>query len=158
MPSGKIHAAATVIAAGVVSPLLALVARQPVEHAAAFAAGCMVGLVVTPDLDVRHRDTHSETIIRRTGGCFPGALWNLFWLPYAYLVPCHRHWLSHAPLLGTALRVIYLLLVPALFWWILGHFLPMPRLPAIALTPTIWWGLGGLALVDALHALMDKAF
>ena len=81
--------------------------------ALAFAAGCAVGLVVTPDLDVRQRSTHSETIMRHSGGCLGGVLWSLLWLPYAYLIPRHRRPLSHWPVIGTALRLLYLLAVPA---------------------------------------------
>jgi uncharacterized metal-binding protein len=60
--------------------------------------------VVTPDLDVRHRDTHSETIMRWSGGCIVGAIWNLLWLPYDYIIPRHRHPLSHWPILSTTIR------------------------------------------------------
>jgi uncharacterized metal-binding protein len=117
----------------------------------------MVGLVVTPDLDVRDRDTHAETVMRRTGRCL-GAIWDLFWLPYAWLIPRHRHPLSHWPILGTALRLVYLLAVPALLWWGMGQLLPLPTLPWLVLTPLTWWAIGGLALVDALHWGMDRIF
>jgi uncharacterized metal-binding protein len=160
MSSGKVHALATVAAAGIATPALALLAGQPVTTAAAFAAGCLAGLVVTPDLDVRYRDTHAETVVRRSGGCVAGALWNLLWLPYAYLIPRHRHWSSHAPVIGTALRLVYLALILALFWWGLGALLrgilTLPDLPRLALTPATWWALGGLALADALHWGMDR--
>lgn len=116
----------------------------------------MVGLVVTPDLDVRYRNTYSETIMRHTAGRLAGGFWDWIWLPYAYLIPRHRHWLSHAPIIGTALRLLYLLAIPALLWWVLGHILTLPALPQIALSPAALWALGGLALVDALHWVMDQ--
>ncbi len=156
MFSGKAHAAATVITAGVASPAIVFLAQQPPLSAIAFAAGCMVGLVVTPDLDVRYRNTYSETIMRHTAGRFVGLLWDILWLPYAYLIPRHRHWLSHTPLLGTALRLLYLLILPALIWWILGYFAALPALPQITLSPVASWALGGLVLVDALHWAMDR--
>jgi uncharacterized metal-binding protein len=42
------------------------------------------------------------------------------WLPYQKFIP-HRHWLSHAPVIGSAVRLLYLgvLLSPvaiALYW------------------------------------------
>ena len=154
MPSGKAHAIATCLTAGALAPVVYL-AGQPVTTALAFAAGCAVGLVVTPDLDVRLRNTHSETIMRRSGGCLVGLLWNMLWLPYAYLIPRHRHWLSHTPFLGTVLRLVYLLAAPALTWWVVGHIIPLPALPRLALTPLIGWGIAGLALVDTLHWGMD---
>jgi len=157
MPSGKIHAFATCVTAGALAPVICLTG-QPITTALGFAAGCMIGLVVTPDLDVRQRSTHAETIMRRSGGCLVGALWNLLWLPYAYLIPRHRHPLSHWPILGTVLRLVYLLAVPAVAWWVLGHIIALPVLPHLALTPLIGWGIAGLALVDMLHYLMDRIF
>ena len=157
MPSGKIHAIATSLTAGVLAPVIYLVG-QPVTTALGFAAGCAVGLVVTPDLDVRQRSTHSETIMRRSGGCPVGLLWNLLWLPYAYLIPRHRHPLSHWPLLGTVLRLVYQLAVPAVAWWVLGHIVALPALQRLALTPLIGWGIAGLMLVDTLHYVMDQVF
>jgi len=154
MPSGKIHALATCIAAGAISPLIYL-SGQSIPNALTFAGGCIIGLLVTPDLDVRHWDTHSKTILRRSAGSLAGALWNLIWLPYARFIPRHRHPLSHGPLQGTALRVAYLLALTALIWWLLGYVFPMPALSHLALTPAIWWALGGLALVDVLHWGMD---
>jgi uncharacterized metal-binding protein len=159
MPSGKTHAAATVIAAGIASPAIAMVARQPATSALAFATGCLVGLVVTPDLDVRHWDTHSETIVRRSGGCFVGAMWNLIWIPYAYLIPRHRHPLSHWPILGTLLRLLYLAALPGLCWWILNWIVPLPEwTSSFPIGPLVWWALAGLLLVDTLHAVMDWIF
>jgi uncharacterized metal-binding protein len=144
--------------AGAGAPLIYLLTGQPVTTALAFAGGCMLGLVVTPDLDVRQRDTHAGTIMRHSAGGCLGGLWRLLWLPYALLIPKHRHPLSHWPILGTALRLVYLLVVPVLIWWVIGHFLPMPDLPRLTLTPLAVWAIGGLGLVDTLHALMDWIF
>jgi uncharacterized metal-binding protein len=83
-------------------------------------------------------------------------VWNLLWLPYAYLIPHHRHPLSHWPVLGTALRLAHPLALPGAAWWLLGRIIALPaqwRLPL-----EVWWALGGLAMVDALHALMDWVF
>ncbi len=154
MPSGKKHALATCIAAGMLSPFIYL-SGQPAAHTLAFTAGCMAGLVISPDLDVRHRDTHAETIMRRSLGCLGGGIWNLLWLPYAYLIPHHRHPLSHWPILGTAVRLLYLFALPLIVYWLVA-----PRLgwtPAdLFWQPVLWWAVGGLALVDALHWLMDR--
>jgi uncharacterized metal-binding protein len=45
---------------------------------------------------------------------------KFIWLPYQKFIP-HRHWLSHAPVIGSAVRLLYLgvLLSPvaiALYW------------------------------------------
>lgn len=155
MPSGKSHAIATVVAGGVTAPLL-FVAGQPAANALALAGGCLLGLIFNPDLDVRRRDTHSDTIMRHSFGRFIWRVWDLLWKPYAYMIPNHRHPLSHMPLLGTALRIVYALSLPALAWFLLGRIVALP--PLWPLPAVVWWGLGGLALVDGLHALMDWFF
>ena len=155
MPTGKTHAIVTAISAGIAAPLL-YTAGQPAAAALAFVGGCMLGIIVTPDLDSRYRDTHSETIVRRSAGRLVGMLWDMLWLPYAQLIPRHRHPLSHWPILGTVLRLIYLLAAPLLIWWLLGQGFALPAL--WPLPTAAWWALGGLAFVDSLHAFMDWVF
>jgi uncharacterized metal-binding protein len=155
MPSGKIHALSTVIAAGITVPLLVASAGQSWGHAAAFAVGCLANLLVNPDLDVPS-GSRAYVIMRRTGGTLLGKLWQLFWYPYAcWLIPHHRHPLSHLPILGTLIRLVYLLGVPALAWWVVGHFVPLPSLPRLAITLELQWAVMGLIFADTLHTLMD---
>jgi uncharacterized metal-binding protein len=155
MPNGKTHALATTLVAGTIGPALCLFAGQPLAQAAAFTAGCLAGLIVNPDLDVR-RPTFSHWVVRRNAGQIAAWLWSLVWWPYAHLVvPTHRHPLSHLPLLGTAIRVMYLVIGLALAWWALRLLLPLPPLIFPTGSPAFWWGLGALALVDTLHTLMD---
>lgn len=154
MASGKAHAIASVVTGGVAAPLLYLVARQPAASALAFAGGCLLGVIFNPDLDVRRRDTHADAIMRRSVGRSLWWIWNLLWQPYAYLIPCHRHPLSHFPVLGTVLRLIYALSLPALLWFLLGRVAVLP--PLWPLPAAVWWAFSGLVLVDALHALMDR--
>jgi len=155
MPSGRVHAFATCVAGGTLAPIIYLTG-QPIFQALALAGGCLVGLVVTPDLDVDHR-TYSDRVMTRSTGGLIGALWRLFWLPYAQLIP-HRHPLSHWPILGTVLRLFYLLFIPALLWWIVGRLIPLPGLIDLIRLPFIWWLITGLTLVDALHWGMDRIF
>ncbi len=156
MPSGKVHAIATAIIASGSLPAMLLLSQEPANLSIAFTAGCAAGLILSPDLDIRHT-TESQYLVRKTGGCVAGALWTGLWWPYAHLlIPRHRHPLSHLPILGTAIRVVYLAGVPLILWWLL-HLaipeIPLPTLPQISLP--IWWSLGGLALVDALHTILD---
>jgi uncharacterized metal-binding protein len=66
------------------------------------------GLYLSPDLDLKS---------------IPWKRWGILkfiWLPYQKFIP-HRHWLSHAPVIGSAVRLLYLgvLLSPvaiALYW------------------------------------------
>jgi hypothetical protein len=52
MPSGKAHALSTVAVAGVSAPALVMLAGLPVTSVLAFAAGCLVRLVITPDTSI----------------------------------------------------------------------------------------------------------
>ncbi len=138
MPSGKVHAVATTLMAGSIAPALVLLGGQPIACAAAFTAGCLVGLIVNPDLDVRH-PTYSHAILRRSGGSLLGWLWGLFWWPYVHMIiPRHRHPVSHLPVLGTLIRVVYLLAALFLAWGLLRVVLPLPAFPAPL--PISSWG------------------
>lgn len=72
------------------------------------AGGCLLGLVIEPDLDVDHV-TASETRMIKLFGPL-GLLWVVLWHPYAKLIN-HRSPLSHYPVLGTVLRYAYLLVI-----------------------------------------------
>ena len=94
-------------------------------------------------------------VVRSSAGRLLAGLWFAVWWPYARLIPRHRHPLSHFPLVGTAGRVIYLSAILVLLWFAAGFMAPMPALSWPAPDSALWWGLAGLAVVDALHALMD---
>jgi uncharacterized metal-binding protein len=147
MPDGKTHAAITTIAAAGLygaGTLLGLPDGVPL----ALAGGCMVGLLITPDLDVNDR-IYAHHLLRREAGRLPALAWKTFWLPYSRLVP-HRHWLSHAPFIGTSLRLGYLVLLAWLLLALFGHPWPWQELPAWA--P---WAVWGLVVSDALHWAAD---
>lgn len=153
MPSGRVHALATTLAAATVSPALVILAAQPVDSALAFAAGCMAGLLLTPDLDVDHR-TKSYKVVRRSFGRVLAEVWYWFWQPYARLLPHRSPW-SHTPILGTILRLAYLLFVPMILWGALRMFFNLPQFPALAWHPLWGWAIAGLMLVDTVHIVMD---
>jgi uncharacterized metal-binding protein len=154
MPNGRTHSLATAVAAGVASSVLILFADQPLPVVTAFAGGCLLGLIVNPDLDVRF-STHAHRVVRRTAGQVIAEAWKLIWWPYARLIPRHRHFLSHLPLLGTAIRLVYLWLVISILWFIASRFAPLPNLYPPLGQPLAWWLAGGLAFSDALHTVMD---
>ncbi len=177
MPDGKTHAAATVLAAGVVGPVAYFFGNASIETSIALSAGTMAGLLLSPDLDVRI-GSRSFWLVRHSFGPLVGFFWQWFWQPYARLIPRHRHPLSHFPLIGTALRLLYLFLVfGGLYWafrelWIyagsvgsgaglmlvdqLGRSLPPPpSLSSLLTWPYFWWAGAGLAIADGLHTLMD---
>ncbi len=154
MATGKTHAITTVLAAGVFGPSLHLLGHVPLAESLCFVGGCMAGLLVNPDLDLR-RFTHAEEVVQKSFGRFLAGLWYALWWPYARLVPSHRHPLSHFPLVGTFGRALYLGLVFVLLRVLLGLLVPLPQLVLPLSSSWLWWTLGGLAVVDALHTLLD---
>ncbi len=159
MSDGKTHALATVVAGGVLAPGLHLMGHVALASSLAFAGGCLAGLVVNPDLDIR-RFTHAEEVVRASGGKlgrFLAGLWYALWWPYAHVIPYHRHPMSHLPVIGTAGRVLYLALIVGLLYWLAGWVVALPDLLPLppALASGFWWSVGGLAAVDGLHTLMD---
>lgn len=149
MPKGTTHAKATV-ALAVASGLLAYFHfDQTLVHSAAISGGALAGLVLTPDLDV-NVGCISNDIVRRSGGRAAGNLWTLFWRPYSLLMP-HRSPLSHMPIVGTAIRLMYLSIIPALLFWYSSGTWAGLNFPDWG-----WWAVGGLALADTLHFLMDQ--
>lgn len=132
MASGRSHSIATLTAA-----TCFCVAATTSHDSALYwtAAGALVGLVVTPDLD--HDDgSIAQHFVRSVSGVAE-KVWWYYWYPYRWLLS-HRSFWSHFPFVGTVIRVAYL------FWYVyaLGWSLP----PAF---------LTGLVAVDALHWLMD---
>jgi uncharacterized metal-binding protein len=111
-------------------------------------SGCLAGLLITPDLDV-DVPVNSHAVVRRHAGLLPWLAWRLLWLPYAKTIP-HRHWLSHAPVIGTLIRVAYMSAVIWLILTLLG--IPFPWH-----SPPGWtgWALSGLMIADAVHWAAD---
>jgi len=139
MASGRTHAAISTLAL-VAVPVALWVYHVDVPIGAA-TVGLLVGLCITPDLDI-DGGTHEER--RRVIGPL---LRVLFW-PYGKLVP-HRSIWSHAPILGTLFRVLYLGLP---FW--LAIALLGATVPSV---PGEWiaWAFAGWALQDTLHWVAD---
>ena len=109
MADGRTHAK---IASGVTLAVSAAALPVGVHDAAAALAlvvGAVAGFAISPDLDLEGR-TEDEARIWRISPVL-GFLWQTYWYPYALLIP-HRHWLSHAPGIGTLIRMLYV------GWWI----------------------------------------
>lgn len=148
MSRGNTHALATILLAGA-NGLVVHQLGYPVTHTAALTGGTLAGLLLTPDLDI-DEGCFANDIVRRTAGRKAERLWSLFWLPYSRLIR-HRSHLSHLPLLGTALRLAYLLALPLFMLWLAGNPPGLQVIPAWG-----WWAAGGLALADTLHYVMDN--
>ena len=112
MASGRAHDRATLI---VSAPLgLCMATLGGIDAGLVAAAACSFGgLWLSPDLD-----THSNALRRW------GALRGLWW-PYRRLIP-HRSLWSHGPLIGMALRLLWLLSCGLLGWLLLQELLQSP--------------------------------
>lgn len=95
MPSGRTHDRITLWTLPATALLVGLASRDPAQ-VLIFASGYLVGgLLLSPDLDI-----HSRPYLRW------GPL-RWIWLPYRKVLH-HRSMLSHGPLFGTLLRLLYL--------------------------------------------------
>jgi uncharacterized metal-binding protein len=88
-------------------------------------------------------------LVRENAGMIAYLVWRSLWLPYAQLIP-HRSWVSHAPVIGTILRLVYLVFMTGLVLMALGLSVEPGSLPG-------WWiwAASGLAVSDALHWAAD---
>ncbi len=155
MPNGNVHNLSTAALAVTLPAAVLAAGILPAGRALALSAGCLAGLLLSPDLDI-DRGNISYKMVRNSMGCLPGALWKLFWWPYARLIP-HRSLLSHGPLIGTLLRLVYLFAVPALLWGLASLAVPLPELP-IPRWSWLPYAMIGLAASDALHSVMDAVW
>ncbi len=158
MPSGTTHATISVAATPFVF-YTALEATSSVPLALCAAVGCgVVGILLTPDLDQETRGWAENKLLRNRNivVAFIGGIHYAIWYPYGKLIP-HRHFLSHLPVVGTALRLAYLATVILFFYWIavagLQWDMPLPSFDSVK------WYVGavvyGLAVSDTLHWAAD---
>ena len=156
MSSGRTHAAVTMISSVGIAYLLHDQGLNS-SQALAFCIGGLTGLLVNPDLDVDNGSI-SQRVVRKSTGCLISAAWSFLWVPYALIMP-HRSVFSHWPILGTVLRLAYLVLVYHLIWLGLHHTLglaPVATHTGPLLLPV--WALPafiGLSMTDALHWMFD---
>ena len=144
MPDGRTHTSVTVLTAAYSTAFLVdrIVNDGYPLRSLVMVAGCLAGILLTPDLDVDAGNI-GMSIIRTWLGGIPAVLWFWYWRPYSKLIP-HRSVVSHLPILSTAIRLVYM------FWWVP---LLYGRFPDVGL----WfiWFFAGLALVDLNHAFLN---
>jgi uncharacterized metal-binding protein len=94
----------------------AITATTPIILATAIAMGhADVGLIVTPSyyLAGMYLSPDLDLISR------PYKRWGFLrclWLPYQKLIPRHRRWLSHGPVVGSLVRLLYLAALVSPLW------------------------------------------
>lgn len=140
MASGREHTLATMAvgAAGVVH--FAEVGNM--VAAVMWGAGALYGLVAQPDLDIIEEDSGyiGLGIMRETHPLLE-RLWKAYWLPYGKILG-HRSIFSHAPLIGTFLRIAYAF----------PYIVFTGYLPHIA---SAEWFIAAACATDAAHWIMD---
>ncbi len=136
MPSGRVHTLTTLgLAVG------SILMVDPVV-----SVGILSGLILSPDLDVDDGFIGLSHLRRMpVVGTALSWIWRAFWWPYSKTVP-HRSAISHAPIVGTVLRVGYLTL-PLLVMNFMGVPMTLP-------TGFGRWFIG-LCLADGLHIILD---
>lgn len=110
--------------------------------------GAMAAILVNPDLDV-DRGNQSHSLVEDFAGRPFALFWRIYWWPYAKALP-HRHFLSHGPVVSTAIRVGYVALSLLPLWFSFPELLP-----AIVLHPAFWFAFAGLTVADIAHWAMD---
>ena len=102
------------------------------------APSCLLGLWLSPDLDLVDPRGPIGFFLTRIISVSDD---------YKDFIP-HRHKLSHTPVLGTAIRLLFLLPLVGLLWM-------------IGIGPTLWAIARifiGLSLADALHVFSDRTW
>lgn len=142
MPSGARHTQACMVVAA--SAGVALFLYSP-EAAFWCASGALAGVMLTCDHDLPGNITYHY--VRKYAGLPAEFLWKVVWLPYATLLP-HRGFISHAPIISTVIRLLYLWL-----WiWPVWYYL---KLPYPVFTVNAGWWLLGIGCADAVHSVLD---
>lgn len=160
--NGRAHGMATKIGSPIVGVAIAFVTKD-IGLGIAAATGCLLGLIIDPDLDCNSTiDRMNASRWRMMQLWKPlGYIWFVIWWPYGRLF--YHRGISHTPLIGTLTRILYLLFVPILVSSgaiMAGYDLTMPLmdlqgwLRGHALH--FFVALFGLCLSDFAHWVMDK--
>ena len=98
------------------------------------------GFYLSPDLDLVQSNPSNRW-----------GIFKLYWLPYRCFIPRHRHWLSHGVFVGSALRLLWVMLPIVIF--LLWHPQVLNNELSTALLANIYIGVELSAWV---HILLDN--
>lgn len=149
---GKMHMLASVGVGVVGSAALSVTSLADRDAALWFFGGALASVLLQPDLD--HPDGYiGLALIRSIAGRFAAHLWHLYWAPYRLLLrtlapaviygkrTSHRSWLSHTPVVGTVVRLVWMFLP---VWAVSGWL------------PNFFFG-AAIFVSDLLHYIMDRS-
>lgn len=150
MPSGRIHSISNIVVA-VSGGATMLLLERGTEGIVGVATGAMIGCLINPDNDV-DGGSIADYFVRVYTGRAVEVMWDCVWLPYRKVCK-HRGFLSHAPIISTVLRVLYLSVIYMLIITPLKYLSGLVRID----WPTFWWwAFVGLVLADTAHWGLDK--
>lgn len=164
MAEGVTHISVSVLGGLASLPITLLATGGNAAFAFGVTAGMFAGTVLSPDLD--HHDNVKPLQMMDALTPLVGGPWRLGWRPYRDSIP-HRKPLSHWPILGTLVRLVYLGLLLIVFFliWCIVTFcvIGYPIVPLITMSPKLseWVCLAalgifpGLVLSDTLHWILD---
>ena len=144
MPSGIIHTKASLLTSIPCFAAGYLVSQDLLSATACFG-GCLLGILITPDLDQESISTSEYKLVKWTLGL--GYFWTMLWFPYALMFK-HRSFFSHFPIVSTLLRIGYICVFLG-FFHSLGMSFPQPSWTVML------WTVIGLMVSDTLHWFMD---
>jgi len=147
MASGIAHSRASSILsipAGVIVGL----SLTSIPYGAGAALGSLLGIALTPDLDQISISKSEWRLVKRFGPF--GFAWMMYWWLYAWLIP-HRSFWSHFPIIGTAIRLLYIALPIIAFCFWKGYVPNLPQYMIEFLIGIVF----GLLISDFLHWIMD---
>jgi uncharacterized metal-binding protein len=154
MASGKHHVLTSLVLSPVAAGAAWILTEGNAINTLLVGLGCLSGVIISPDLDLSTRTISKGAVLRQSLGL--GYLWITIWYPYGKLFK-HRG-LSHAPVLGTLTRIIYLFIVAFLVQLAVQYF----NHPNFTLEPYIfaYWPaivlfVSGLLVSDLGHWLLD---
>jgi len=146
MPNGYVHNRFTIIL-GVLTIPASLLFVDP-QTAMWYGAGVALGIIMTPDLD--QAEIHSVTPQQMVGnalGEFAENIYRVIWFPYGLFIS-HRSWVSHFPVVGTAIRLLYLYVL----YWCACWTLRIEPIPLQVPIPLVV----GLVIADTQHFILDQ--
>lgn len=144
MSSGRTHSLVSVIAGGIATGV-SISSGLSYADSIAIGLGCLSGILIGPDADVDTGNV-SLAILRDDFGSIASNLWRIAWYPYARIIP-HRHFVSHFPIISTAIRVAYITIVPFVL-------MRMMQIEIAFDWMFVYWFIG-LCISDTLHAIFD---
>lgn len=151
MPSGKIHATASIVTAISAFVIFLVTGIAQFMYCLYIGLGALSGVLISPDLDLMENGNYSLVILRRRSPVLSG-LWKVLWWPYGTL--SHHRGVSHWPVIGTLLRVIYMAL-PIIAVTMLLYYFGFPvKLHVPWLVPVTM----GLMIADFIHIVLDVIF